>query len=36
MLPINKSHLRFNSDLGYVVSQMNETPLEARGSGGPR
>ena len=35
-MPINKSHLRFNNELGYQHSQVAEIPRSARGSGGPK
>jgi len=34
MQPINKSHLRFNSEVSYVVTHVNDTPQSARSSGG--
>jgi len=34
MLPINKSHLRSAVKLGYLITQVTETPCPLRGSGG--
>ena len=36
MLPINKSHLRFNSKVGYLDSHVADTPRVERSSGGPQ
>ena len=34
MLPINKSHLRFNREVRYVDTHVADTPQSARSSGG--